>query len=285
MVSSAGAPRARSLAAMLRTARDEKSVSARELARQLGKAHTTIQRWESGETMPNAEDVSAYLACLGIVGDDRERIMTLARGNDEGDWLASGQPGISQQLAGVMECERKARRMTEWAPLVIPGVLQSGDYVRSIIGASGKLSASDVQTRVMFRLARRDALTRLEPVHFTALIGEPAVTGRIGGRAVMVDQLRQVLRMAERDNVTVQVVSVSGNWHPGHAGPFILYEFDENQPPILYLEHHRSGAFLVDADDVEEYRHAVNLIRRGAMSAEESAALIADVITTLETTE
>lgn len=267
---------------MLKTAREEAKVSARELARRLGITHPTIGRWESGETVPNAEDVSAYLACLSVVGEERERILTLARGSDEDDWLAAGPPGISPQLAGVMDCERTAIHITEWAPLGIPGVMQTNHYARTIIGTD-EVPRAEIETRVMARLARRDVITRGDPVKFASLIGEPAVHARVGGPAVMVDQLKQVLDLSKRDNVTVQVVSVTGDWHPGNMGPFIIYEF-ENRPSIVYLEHFRSGAFLVEQEHVDAYKAAVEVIRRAAMSAEQSAALIADVISTLETT-
>src|SRR6266545_2967775 len=155
MVSTAGTPRARTLAAMLKAAREDRGVGKRDLARQLGRTHPTISRWESGETAVSAEDASAYLACLGVVGDERERILALARGHDEDDWLAPGPPGISQQLAGVMDCERTAIRITEFAPLGIPGVMQTSEYARVVIGIDD-LPRADIETRVMARLARRD---------------------------------------------------------------------------------------------------------------------------------
>jgi transcriptional regulator with XRE-family HTH domain len=282
MATSAGTPRARTLAAMLREARTKTGVSARELAKRLGITHPTIGRWESGETVPNAEDVASYLTAIGVVGDERERILSLARSHDEDDWLSSGAPGISQQLAGVMECERTAKRITEWAPLGIPGMMQTNEYARAIIGrGDSTLSRTEIETRVMLRLARRDALTRREPVEFTALVGEPAIRGGIGGRVVMADQLRQVQELSERTNVTTQVVSLAGEWHPGHPGPFILYEFDA-MPAIVYLEHYRSGAFLVDEQDVRAYKAAAETIQQVALSPENTAALIADVISSLE---
>jgi transcriptional regulator with XRE-family HTH domain len=280
---SAGTPRALTLAAVLREARERTGISVRELARRLHVAHTTVSRWESGKTVPSAEDVSAALACLQIAGEERESILTLARGSIADDWLASGPPGMSKQLAGVMECERTATHITEWAPLVIPGVLQTSAYMRAML-ARGTLSPGEVETRVVVRTARRDAFARrLNPTRLVALIGEPAIHGGIGGPTVMADQLRHLLDVAQWDTVTLQIVSVSGEWHPGHAGPFLLYEFDQGMRTIVYLEHHRSGAFLVEENDLKDYRAAVDTIRRVGMSPEASQELIAHLITTMET--
>lgn len=278
--------RARSLAAALRDVRTRAKVSVREVARRLSVHHTTVSRWETGAVVPSAEDVAAYLAVISVTGDERDRILALARASDESDWLISGPPGISPQLASVMDYERTASAITVWAPLVIPGLLQTSDYAAAIISrSSASISPGEVEARVMVRNARRDALTRLHPVQLHALVGLPALHGQIGGRAIMVSQLRHIADMAQRDNVTVQAYDLGGEWTPAHAGQFILYEFEEDLSPVVYLEHHRSGAFLVDEQDVVDYKAAAETIRREAMSPSETTELIASVIIpSMETT-
>lgn len=274
--SSSGMPRARTLAAALREARAASGLSQRAVAQELGLAHTTIGRWESGETVPTAEDVSAELVVLKVTGDRRERILALARDSAESDWLVSGPPGISQQLAGVMECERTTIHVTSFYPSVVPGALQTSEYARAMI-SSDRLSPAEIDTRVVLRMGRRDTFTRSKPAQLLALIGEPAIRGGIGGNEIMVGQLSHLLAMSKIDTITLQVVSMAGEWHPGHAGNFVRYDF-EDQPSIVYLEEYRSGAFLIDTDVVEDYKIAADQIRRVAMSPEDSAELIADVL-------
>jgi transcriptional regulator with XRE-family HTH domain len=269
--------RARSLKAALRAALDQSGMSAREVARQLDVSHTKVNRWlADDEAAPNAEDTASLLARINVTGDERDRILSIARAADT-DWIVSGPPGINPQLASVLECERFAIRVFEWQPLVWPGLLQSNRYAEAIISSSGNLASAEVHARVLMRIARRDALTRPQPIEFIALVGMPAVQGRVGGADVTVDQLSHVRGVTKQDNVTIQVVDLGGDWTPGHAGGFILYEF-EDMPPAVYLEHYRSGAFLVDAGDVAAYKDAAETLRRVAMSPEESAGLIADAI-------
>ncbi len=261
-------------------------MSRRSVAERLNVSHTKVNRWLSDDwPAPNEADTASLLVCVGVTGAQRDRVLSIARAADA-DWMVSGPPGINPQLAGVLECERDAVRIFEWQPLVWPGLLQSSDYARAVIARSGDLSDAEVAARVMMRLARRDALTRARPVQFTAVVGMPAVTGRIGGPAVMADQLSHVRDVTARDNVTIQVMDLGGDWTPGHPGAFILYEFADDMPPTVYLEHYRSGAFLVDEADVAAYKAAAETIRRAAMSPDESAGLIADAIpsTTMETT-
>lgn len=244
-----------------------------------------VNRWlDETEPPPSAEDTASFLAAINLTGDERDRILTIARSADP-DWIVSGPPGINPQLASVMECERYATCITECAPLVFPGLLQTGDYARAIISrGSPHLTEQEVDNLVMIRVARREALTRVEPVDFTAFIGTPAIYGGIGGQKVMANELTQVLDLARRGNVTIQAFDTTGDWTPALAGPFILYEFD-NLPAAVYLEHHRSGALLVDPADVADYKTAAETIRREAMSPDQSAGLIADAIPNMETTE
>src|SRR5690606_18027389 len=261
-------PRVRALSAALRHARLGAGVGQRELARQLGIQHPTLSYWERGARVPSPEDVAAILATLGITGEERERILDLARHASEPNWLAAGVPGMSPGLAGVLDCERTATKITDWSPLLMPGLLQTSDYARVIL-ANGNLPAQEVEPRVMMRMARRDVITRSRPVAFTGLIGEAALYNPIGGPEVMADQLRHVLKMADSETITVQVVPTDSGWHPGLSGPFILFDFADS-PSIVHIEHHRSSAFLYEEKDVEDYQTATENIRGVAMSPAES---------------
>ncbi|MGH3919244.1 MAG: helix-turn-helix domain-containing protein, partial [Pseudonocardiaceae bacterium] len=272
MTEPGGAPRARALAGALRQAREAAKVSVREVARRLGTSHSVVSYWETSKRVPRLEDVASYLTAIGVTGDDREAILDLGRHAGDQDWLAVGLPGISQQLAGTMECERAAAAIIDWSPHLVTGLLQTSDYARAIIGGE-PLPAGEVEARVLVRMGRRDVITRSNPVRLTALLGEAALHELIGGPRVMADQLRHLVKLAESDTITIQVVRSSQGWHPGLNGPFVLYDFDGSRSIVL-LEHHRTGAFVVDQDDVAGYKTAVDKIHQLAMSPADSRTLI-----------
>jgi hypothetical protein len=276
--------KARVLKAALRSALKRSGMSERQVAKTLGINNVRVNRWlDQHEAPPNAADTASFLTVIGVVGDEWERIVSVANAPDA-DWLVAGPPGINPQLSMVMECEREAVRITECAPLVFPGLLQTGDYARAIIQrGSPTLTEPEIANLVMIRNGRRDALTRVDPVDFSAFIGIPAIRGGIGGPEVMAHQRALVADLARRSNVTIQAFDTAGDWSPALAGPFILYEFD-HLPATVYLEHHRSGVILVDEADVADYKTAAETIRRVAMSPEDTAGLIADAIPTMETT-
>ncbi|WP_406690031.1 helix-turn-helix transcriptional regulator [Saccharopolyspora sp. ID03-671] len=273
-------PRARALAAAIRTVREECGISGRELSKRLGMSHGTISHWETGRRVPTPEDVASLLTAAGITGAEKRRIVDLAKHASEPNWLTVGMPGIPQQLAGAVECERSASAIYQWAPMLIPGLLQTTDYARALLKAAG-LPPNEIEARIMVRIARREAITRKTPLDLHVLLGENALRDRIGSSEVMVDQLRHIRELMLRDNVTVQLVRPSVGWHPGVLGPFVLYEFPDS-PSVVHFEHFSSGAFVVDTDDVHEYGHAVDLIGRVALSPETTSELIEEIASSTE---
>ena len=275
----ASTSRDRTLSAVLRAAYEkakaENGLSLRALGAQVGTSHSTLHRWFTGAGVPGYEEVVSIVAALGIVGDEKESILELAR-NPGPNLVTTGPPGVSQELAGVMELERSAAAMTVWMPLFIPGMLQTGSYARAVAtaGSQTKMAEAELDHLVTLRLGRQNAITRSAPIRLHAYIGEPAIRGNVGGRDVMNEQLDYLLRATEYDAVTIQTVPVHESWHAGLIGPFVLYDFPNGQS-IIYLEHHGSGVFLDEDTDVEAYRSLRDVLSTLAASPEESRAQIA----------
>lgn len=245
----------------------------RHVASRLDVQYTTISHWETGRRLPSTEDVSAVLTVLGVRNPEREHILDLARRASESDWLETGRQ--LHGLAGVMECERSANAITNWSPWVVPGLLQTLEYARAVIGFD-EPNTEYVERKLALRFARRAALPG---VRLTALIGEPAIRQVIGGDYAMIDQLRRLIKATE--NRTVQVVPIGSGWHPGLAGPFHIFEFPD-APATVHLEHHRSSAFVYSATTVSEYLRAAKMIGERALSYTDSAKFIREVLDGLE---
>ncbi|OZM73964.1 transcriptional regulator [Amycolatopsis antarctica] len=282
----AATSRDRTLAGVLRDTwerrKRETGMSLRALGDQVGVSHASLSRWFKGQVVPSYEGVVSVVAALGVVGEEKEMILTLAR-NPGPNLVTTGPPGVSQQLAGVMELERTASSMTVWSPLQVPGLLQSRAYAQAVIGAGGKLTQAEVDYRLTLRLGRQHAIVRDDPIKLSAVLGVPAIQARVGGAEVMADQLRYLLRVADFPAVTLQVAPVDGDWHGGLHGSFLLYEF-EGQQSHVHMENHRTGQFVDSSDDVEGYAELADELRQLAYSDADTKALIRDQINKLETT-
>ncbi|HEX4225299.1 MAG TPA: helix-turn-helix transcriptional regulator [Pseudonocardiaceae bacterium] len=271
MADTTGNPRARALAAALRRARISAGYGVREVARTLNMSHTTISQWETGKRVPALADLTAMLTAIGLTGESQETIIGLARDLPSPHRWTSAVPGLPPSLEGVMECERTAAEVVEWSPLVIPDLLQTAQYAAEIIGDDDELTKAEVQARVELQLSRRPALAG----EYTALIGEWALRQRVGGPAVLVEQLRRLVKPRDEAPITVQVVPIGTGWHPGLTGPLTLYNFADGTS-VGY----RAGQFAYE--DVANYKVASARIRRAALSPADSVPFINGLIKKLE---
>ncbi len=274
-------PKARRLGAALREARLERGLGVRQLAQELGRDHSLISRYESGERVPKLEDIATILAIIGVNGERRDEILDLARGTNQPRWLAVTLPEQRQMLAALLELERTATSIIEVTPLLIPGLLQTTRYIRAIMTAGG-VPADEIETRVAVRIGRRETITQDTPAKLTALVGETALRQEIGGPDVMIEQLRHLLAMAKRSNVDLRIIPFTAGWYPALEGPFTVIDSTDSAP-VVHLENRRSGLFLHEPEDLDLYREAAKSVLEVALSPEESTEFIADFIYEKET--
>lgn len=74
--------------------------------------------------------------------------------------------------------ERRAAILRWWEPTLIPGLLQTEAYARTVI-SSGRHTPDQIDELVRIRLERQvEALDRQDPVLLSTIIGEPALRSR-----------------------------------------------------------------------------------------------------------
>jgi transcriptional regulator with XRE-family HTH domain len=278
-------PKAQALGAALRQAREDKELLLRELAAMIKRDIGVVSRWETGDRTPKPEQVAQILTKLEVDGERYDEIMTLAYGTNESQWVAITLPEQRQQLAALVDWEHRATRIVEVAPMVVPGLLQTSDYIRGIMTAAG-VPEGEIALRVASRLGRAEAITRSKPADLLVLLGQAALNQDIGGRATMLGQLDHLLEMAARPNIELRVVPDHRGWHPGLEGSFIL--IDAARPAsarraavtsasIVFVGTRRSELMLHEEQDVAAYRQALDRVLAVSLEPEPSAKFISEV--------
>lgn len=265
------------LGADLRELRKHAGKTVMQVAETLGMHHSTVSRWERGENMPDEADTSALLTVYGIIGEDRDRVLDLARQVKISDWVA---PGIGRQLAAFIEYERRAERIIEVNPLLIPGLLQTRDYTWSLMIGAG-LPQDQAETDTTIRVRRQSLLTGRRPPQLIAVVGEQAVRYPPSDDAVMVGQLRHLLAVGKLPNVEVRILPMDRRYSIALEGRFILLEFTRERP-VVQVDSYCSTSTLTNPRAVSNYRDAADAIRAATLSADESAAYIANLAKEVE---
>lgn len=272
-------PKALALGAELREARKEIGHTLATVGEKIGRSHDQLSRIERGQLGIAVEDVATILGVLGVQGERRDEILQLAREVADPNWVASG---VVRHLAMLADYERMASRIVNVEPLLIPGLLQTVDYARSVMSSAGATSA-EAEQQATHRMGRQNIITRARPVSLEAFIGVQALRKPPCAREVMADQLHALLKWSSMDNVTIRALPFGSGYSPALEGPFVLLEFAK-WPSVVQLEHYRSATTLTESRDVRDYQTAVDTIRQQAMSPDATAELIAKLFDEMEST-
>jgi len=180
-----------------------------------------------------------------------------------------------------MEYERRAVRITHISPNLVPGLLQTRGYARSIM-ISGNMPPDDADQRTDVRIARQQVLVGRRPVAFVAVIGEMALRYPPCHAEVMIEQLRHLLAMSQRPNIEIRLVPLAlGRYSLALEGQFIFLELQRDNP-VVHAESCRSVSMLTDQRTVGRYREAADTILADSMDAHETAKRVAEMASDLE---
>lgn len=265
--------RGRKLAAELRARRNDVGLTTRDAASSLGWNQSKISRIETGHTTPTVADVERILELYGATERDLAAVKQLARDARKRGWYV---PYEEEGVFGstYVALEDDARRIEEWAPQLVPGILQTESYAREVI-RSGCHDPSDVDRRVQARMVRKTLLGRENAPALSAVIDESVLRRPLGGVDVLLEQLHSLVAATRRPNIEIQLMPLAVGTHPGLDGPFILLTFEDHDPPMGYTEGMGGPAILESIDEVERLRVTYDSIRKAALSVDESAARIA----------
>lgn len=180
-------------------------------------------------------------------------------------------------FAPVIDFETRAVRIHEWELRVIPGLLQTEGYARSVISAGKpRLGPDGLDRLVTSRIERQRILTRDDPPMYWAVLHEGTLRHMVGGRAVMAGQLDKIIDIARLPDAVIQVLPFAASDHPGADGPISVFDFADDSP-VAYTECKGGGMIVEAASQVAELMTTVNLIRAVALPPRESMNLLTQI--------
>lgn len=272
--------RRRRLGQLLRTMRETADRSTDDACLRLRCSQPKISRIETGQTLPKIADLEILLAFYGANDEDRDRAIAL--------WEEAREPAahldyvtlLPARMRGFSRLEAEASEILTFQPLAAPGLLQTEDYACALHVADQRFCPAEmVNSQVAARMARQRRLNEPDPPMLHAVMGEGVIHTAVGGPVVLRSQLAHLLDMAQRPNVTIQVVPFSGGAYGTMSGPFTILRFpDKDDPPSVYLEYAGGGAWAESKVDMERLSATFADAAKVALSAEETIRFIRRVV-------
>lgn len=274
--------RRRQLGLLLRSYREAAGIKGTQAGRLLGKDQAYISRAEGAKQTLPPDQLDMLLDAYEVPEADRDALRDLRGQAERRDWWTVwGRNSVATATQLLLSLEPDALELRSYETELVPGLLQTEGYARALMTSGAEVYGvpdAEVERRVRVRIARKEILMRARPVQLHAVINEAVLRRPIGGREVFADQLRYLLDIAERPNVTIQVLPFSTGAHPALGGSFELLRFPPGvMTEVAYVSSLNTATYLED-DDVAGYTVMFDRLRLVGLGAAESHELIAEAV-------
>ncbi|MEW2140916.1 helix-turn-helix transcriptional regulator [Streptomyces sp. NPDC005409] len=253
------------LGAELRVARERAGMSQAELGEPLFVSGSFIGQLEAGTRRMHLEYAIKIDEILGTGGFFTRNCEAAAKSK------------YPDHFAAAAEAEALTTSIREYAPQIIPGLLQTASYAREVCRAYQPTATQEaIDELVVNRMARAELLRDPTTPLFWCVLDEAVL--RRGGEnpSVLAGSLRHIASLIRSHRVIVQVLPFSAGFHSGLAGTLKLMSFSD-APPLSYVDGVGMGQLFDDPATVAQHTLTYDLLTAQALSPRESLAMIESV--------
>ncbi|THV39644.1 helix-turn-helix domain-containing protein [Glycomyces buryatensis] len=244
--------RARWLGKELQELRKAADVEVQAVAQFLGKQRAVVSRFERGE-FPISIDELPGLLDLYRVRDlkTRANLLKLAQEVTQRGW-ADGH-GIGSGLANFIWLEENAQRMLILSTVVVPGLIQTPDYARTLFEVRTDEEDAEQANRWLETRQIRGSLIQDPggPI-VRVLFLETVLDHHVGGNTVMSGQISHLIDTAGLPQVELRALP-RGVWK--HIGlsvetGFTLFEMRNDWPTVVATDS-PAGTVYAESPDID----------------------------------
>ncbi|MET7300725.1 helix-turn-helix transcriptional regulator [Embleya sp. NPDC005575] len=260
-----GAKRLHRFGLAIRAQRERKGLTLADMAAACGYSTSAWSRYENGSPIPpelpaKLDEVMGTQGMFAVLWDVIKDEMWPDRYRD------------------YMRLEDGAREIGEYAPYVIPGLLQTPAYARALFEAVNPDATPEaIESMVDLRMSRQIRLRSADPPYVSAVLDEAVIRRAVGGPAVLCEQLEALLPLLDTSRTLLRVAPLARGAHAALGAPLILLGLADGGQ-AAYQEGLVNGQLVEDPDAVRARRRSYDRVSADALTPGESAALITAVI-------
>ncbi len=195
-------------------------------------------------------------------------------------WWRDYQDIFDNEFPGF---ESDATVIRVFFPLVIPGLLQTADYIDAVMRSSGKPPAWR-RRATDARLRRQQILERDKNTlpHLQAVITEASLLYRWGSRAERRDQLLHLAEMGARPGVHLHLQRFADGPPPGLFSAVQIFGYDGGEASLVFTEHDHGIQEVSDAEYMSNYAEAFDRAVDVALEPRDTAMYLKQLSERLE---
>ena len=269
------------LARKLTEMRVEAGYTANHVCDMLNWGRGKVGRFEANQwKRPEMSDIRDLLRFYQVDEEAGRAIEDLAMQARVRPWWRDYQDIFDNEFPGF---EADATRIRIFTPLVIPGLLQTADYIDALMRSSGKppawrRRATEARLRRQQILDRDDGgLTQLE-----AVITEASLLYRWGSRTERRDQLLHLIDMGERRGVSLYLQRFIDGPPPGMFSAVHIFGYASAGISLAFTETDHGVQEVSDTEYVDSYIEAFDRAVGAALEPRDTAPYLKQLAERLE---
>lgn len=238
-----------SLGTALRALRIAADRTAETIARRAAMSPAKLSKIENGRVLPTVQDVELILTALRVSEAAKAAFLKQARAEatEATAWRELRRMGHWKHQQAIQAVEAQTGILRLFQGQLIPGLLQSAEYVSALFAMKPELSAEAKEKSMAARLGRQTALYDSDrSFHF--VICEHALRWRIGAPAMMGTQMDRIVSLSRLPNVTIGVVPLDRQ-----MPNFPMTCFSAHDDRLVIIETFHAEVTTRDPKDVQVY--------------------------------
>ena len=270
--------RRRRLALELRRLRESARLTCEDVADRLECSASKISRVETGRVSVSPRDVRDLLEIYGVPEDQRDVFVQLARDSRQKGWWHAYADSVQPHYATYLGLESAASEIRTFRVNHIPGLLQTQDYARALIGLTAGSSQAEDRRRFEI-LTERQRQSRTTAPRVWVVLDEAALRRHVGGPEVMRAQIEHLRDLRSTPNVFLQVVPFRGEAQASMDSPFTILGFPDRVDPNVVCVRYPTGVLWVeDLAEVDRYHVFFHHLQAAALSFDDSVNLMTSAL-------
>lgn len=222
-------------------------------------------------------DLDALLDLYAVIDADRVYVRDLQAASDHRTKRTAFSTRFRQHLRLLVDMEHSCHRHRSYQSLIVPGLLQTEDYMRATARAwRPSLAPAEIDTHTANRLGRQTVLDDVGK-RFWFLIDEAALRRSEGG-PVMRAQLAKLVEVIDWPTVELQVIPFGAGYYMGQGHDYTIFGYDTRPPvDIIYVEEHDGGSYVDNTARTTRYLDLWEYQRLAAAGPTQTRQILRDV--------
>ncbi len=263
----------RRLASRLTELRQASGHTANHVCDLLNWGRGKVGRFEANQwKRPEMSDIRDLARVYGVGEAEAEELEQLAAHARARPWWRDYPDVFENEFAGI---ENDASQIRIFMPLVLPGLLQTREYMAVVLRA-GSRPPSFVRRAIEARMRRQEILERTDGTapRLSAVITEASLMYRWGSKGDRREQIEHLATLSREPNIDLRIQRFADGPPTGMHSMVNIFDLPGDESRLVYLETDVAIHEVSKREEVESYVHGFSRAQDAALEPGDTTAYL-----------